>query len=84
MRAVEEGMPLVRVANTGRTAVVDAFGRVTASLKMDEAAVLNANLPQRLEKTLFSQYRHSIFYLIIGAVLLSVILRNRWRRNWEN
>ncbi|GLQ16930.1 apolipoprotein N-acyltransferase [Maritalea porphyrae] len=84
MRAVEEGVPLVRVANTGRTAVIDAFGRITASLAMDKAAVLNANLPQRLEKTLFSQYRHTIFYLIIGAVLLSVILRNRWRRNWEN
>jgi len=84
MRAVEEGLPLVRVANTGQTSVVDPYGRVTASLVQNEAAVLNANLPQRLEKTLFSQYRHFIFYLIIGATLLSVILRNRWRRTWEN
>ncbi|MCZ4272185.1 apolipoprotein N-acyltransferase [Maritalea porphyrae] len=84
MRALEEGLPLVRVANTGRTAIVDAFGRITASLPMDEALVLNANLPQRLEKTLFSQYRHIIFYLIIGAILISTFLRNRWRRNWEN
>lgn len=84
MRAVEQGLPLVRVANTGRTAIVDSLGRVTASLAQDEAAVLNSNLPQRLEKTLFSQYRHMIFYLIIGAVLISVLLRNRWRRNWEN
>jgi apolipoprotein N-acyltransferase len=45
VRAVEEGVPLIRAANNGISAVVDADGRVLASLGMNEKGVLDANLP---------------------------------------
>ena len=51
LRAVEQGLPLVRVANTGISAVVDGHGRVVASLALGAGGVLDARLPVALDET---------------------------------
>ncbi|MDJ0949629.1 MAG: apolipoprotein N-acyltransferase [Alphaproteobacteria bacterium] len=71
IRAVEEGLPLVRAANTGISAVVDSHGRVTARLGLNEEGVIDAALPAAVPTlTLFARYGNWIALLIAGAGVL--------------
>jgi apolipoprotein N-acyltransferase len=55
LRTVEEGLPMLRAANTGISAVIDAHGRITARLGLDERGVLVAAVPGNLPPTLVSR-----------------------------
>jgi apolipoprotein N-acyltransferase len=79
VRAVEEGLPLVRAANNGVSAVIDPFGRigrridgeVAARLDLDSIGVLDAPLPQALGTTPYERFRDEIFFA--GALLILAI-----------
>jgi len=73
LRATEEGIPLVRVANTGISAVVDAYGRVRVQTSLGERIAINSTLPIRLSyKTSFSRTGNRINVLI--ALVYVIIL----------
>jgi apolipoprotein N-acyltransferase len=55
-RAVEEGLPLMRAANTGISAAFDAYGQEIGRIGMRETGVLSVNLPPALGPTLFSRF----------------------------
>lgn len=71
MRSVEQGVPLVRSANTGISAIIDPYGRITASLPLGSQGILDAGLPRSLEKnTFYAKYRYDAplwVALIVGA-----------------
>ncbi|WP_318246636.1 apolipoprotein N-acyltransferase [Alloyangia pacifica] len=55
IRTIEQGLPMVRAANTGVSAVIDGAGRVLEELPLNEAGFLDARLPPPLRVTLYSR-----------------------------
>jgi apolipoprotein N-acyltransferase len=82
-RAVEEGLPLARAANTGITGMVDPFGRVTAVLPLGTEGALDVLLPAPLAPTIFARTGLLLpMVLIIVAMTAAVglIIRAGQRR----
>lgn len=73
MRAVEQGLPLIRAANTGISAVIDAHGRIRASLPLGEIGTIDHALPVALAPTPYARGGES--WLIIVAFLIFILYR---------
>jgi apolipoprotein N-acyltransferase len=70
MRAVEQGLPLARAANTGVSAMIDPWGRYIARTKLETRDVLTARLPRSIDPPLFARWGVVIFWalwVLIGA-----------------
>jgi apolipoprotein N-acyltransferase len=70
VRAIEEGLPLVRAANTGISAVVDPLGRIVRGLPLGAEGVVDAALPHKTERTIVSRFGQSWLGLLALAGLL--------------
>ena len=82
-RAVEEGLPLARAANTGISGMVDAFGRVTAATSLGTEVALDVLLPAPLAPTLFARTGLLLPGLVVLVTLAAgsgLIVRERRRR----
>ena len=73
LRAIEQGLPMVRVANTGVSAMIDGHGRITAALPLDTAGWLDAPLPRALAPTIYALWGElPIMLIIFGLLAISV------------
>jgi apolipoprotein N-acyltransferase len=80
LRAVEEGLPVVRAANTGISGVVDPYGRVLAQTQLGEAMALDVDLPQPLQElTPYARWGDAATAVLL-AITASVAFA-AWRRN---
>ncbi len=55
LRAIEEGLPIVRAANTGISAVIDPLGRIHAQLGLGVEGVMDSGLPSPIPPTLYAR-----------------------------
>jgi apolipoprotein N-acyltransferase len=69
VRAIEEGLPVARDANTGITAMIDPLGRITRHLDLGQMGALDANLPRALPATLYARAGDVPFALLLLAAV---------------
>lgn len=71
LRAIEFGLPLVRVANTGITAVIDAYGNVISELPFEKADVLDVyEIPPALPPTFYTRWGDWVALCLILAIIM--------------
>jgi apolipoprotein N-acyltransferase len=76
VRAIEQGLPLVRAANTGISAVIDPVGRIIARLGLGVEGVLDSVLPTAIAPTIYARMGDLPAAVMVAAGLL-VVLRRR-------
>jgi apolipoprotein N-acyltransferase len=76
LRAIEEGLPIVRAANTGVSAVIDPLGRMVAQLGLGTEGVLDASLPSAIGPTIYSR-TGDIPAAVLAVLALAIALRRR-------
>jgi apolipoprotein N-acyltransferase len=79
IRAIEQGLPLVRAANTGISAVVDPLGRIVRELPVGEEGVLNAPLPRAIDPPPYVRYGNRVLAVLFAAATLIVLAKRRRR-----
>lgn len=80
LRAIEEGVPLVRSANGGLSAVIDPYGRKIAGLPLGESGAFTSPLPQAISPPLFARLGHAV-PLVLMVLFLLPALSLRFRKS---
>ena len=82
-RAIEQGVAVVRAANTGISAIIDPYGRVTEELALNETGFIDGTLPLPIsERTLYARYGEAIpIALVIIFIGIGFRLNRRAAKN---
>jgi apolipoprotein N-acyltransferase len=73
LRAVEEGLPMIRSANTGVSAVIDAHGNVLASLDMMQEGIIDHVLPPARVWTPYSKWGDGTLVVLLTGLALVLV-----------
>lgn len=74
VRAVEQGVPLIRAANNGISAVVDANGRIVSELGMNVRGVIDSALPTAGPPPIYARYGDMPFVVLLILASIAVVL----------
>lgn len=83
LRAIEEGLPVLRSTTTGISAVIDAYGLVRAFVPRHQPGRIDGYIPRAHPATPFARYGNALplaFAALLAALALCVIALGRRRR----
>lgn len=80
LRAIEQGLPVVRAANTGISAVIDPLGRIVARLGLGQEGVLDSGLPSAIAPTAYARGGDIPAAIIVIAAFIFAVRRRATKR----
>ena len=79
VRAVEQGLPVARAANTGISAVIDSFGRVRAEIGLGEKGIIDTDLPKVGPQPLFARLDITIEIAVLAFAAMGWLACRTYR-----
>lgn len=80
LRAAEQGLPVLRAANTGVSAVIDARGRIVQALPLNDAGALDARLPPPAPPTLYARTGDLPVLILVLVAAAAILLIGRRKK----
>jgi apolipoprotein N-acyltransferase len=77
IRSIEEGLPTIRAANTGISAVIDSHGRIVHQLGLNEMGIIDTCLPQYLINSGSTWGRRYFFWVLMGVWAVTILVFSR-------
>jgi apolipoprotein N-acyltransferase len=77
LRAIEEGLPLVRVANNGISAIVDPLGRILRMLPLGQDGIIDGALPEPIAATFFARHGNGPALLLAALFAIGAVAAGR-------
>lgn len=80
LRAIEEGLPILRSTPTGISAVIDGHGKLLGTVPLGQEGAIEVPLPQPLPPTLFARVGNLLVAAVAMLLLAMAIAFRRWGR----
>ena len=84
IRAVEFGIPVIRVANTGYSGLVSPYGEVIKKLNFNEQGTLSFKLINKLNDTMFRKYGDYLFIILLCLTFMVNLFFKKYFQEMEN
>ena len=84
IRAVEFGIPVIRVANTGYSGLVSPYGEVIKKINFNEQGTLSFKLINKLNDTMFRKYGDYLFIILLGLTFMVNIIFKKYFQKMED
>lgn len=72
VRAVEQGLPLIRAAGTGISAVIDPYGRIVASLDLNQTGIIDSLLPLPITQTFYAEHGNVNYVIMLLSIMIFI------------
>jgi apolipoprotein N-acyltransferase len=84
LRAIEQGIPAFRSANTGISAIIDGYGRYLARLEIGVPGFIESRLPVALPVTVYGRFGDAILAIMIALAFMAVTVARFTMARWNH